>query len=101
MIARHWRGLVASPDADAYIDHLQTETFPHLATLAGFISGSILKREIGQGTEFVIVTVWESLQAIARFAGQDPEAAVVPEKVRPWMIEYDRRARHYDVVTKG
>jgi heme-degrading monooxygenase HmoA len=53
---------------------------------------------VGDGAEFLVVTVWESLEAIARFAGADVETAVVPEKVQAMMIEYDRRARHYEIV---
>ena len=44
------------------------------------------------------MTVWKSLDAIRSFAGSDVESAVVPQKVQKMMIEYDRRARHYEVV---
>jgi hypothetical protein len=33
-----------------------------------------------------------------KFAGADPEVAVVPARVAQMMIEYDRRARHFEVV---
>ena len=33
-----------------------------------------------------------------RFAGADPEVAVVPASVVGMMIECDRRARHYEVL---
>lgn len=98
MTARHWRGLAKSKFADVYIEYLRTETFPKLATLQGFVGASILKRDLGEGTEFLIVTVWESLEAIAPFSGPDVETAVVPEKVQSLMIEFDKRARHYEVV---
>jgi heme-degrading monooxygenase HmoA len=48
--------------------------------------------------EFVIVTRWDSLAAIAAFAGGDAEAAVVPAAVAALMLEYDARARHYEVI---
>jgi heme-degrading monooxygenase HmoA len=98
MIARHWRGLAESQYADVYVEHLRTETLPQLASIPGFVNASILRREVRDGTEFLIVTVWESLEAIARFSGPDVEAAVVPESVQSLMVEYDGRARHYEVV---
>jgi heme-degrading monooxygenase HmoA len=98
MIARHWRGLAKSECGDDYIEHLQTETFPRLATLQGFVSASIWKRDLVEGTEFLIVTVWTSLEAVAQFAGPDVESAVVPDEVQRLMIEWDSRARHYEVV---
>lgn len=50
------------------------------------------------GAEFLIVTTWESLDAIKQFAGADAELAVVPDKVQAMMVSYDRTVRHYEVV---
>jgi heme-degrading monooxygenase HmoA len=98
MIARHWRGLVKRERADAYVEHLQSQTLPQLVQLAGFHDAKVLRRELPQGVEFLVVTIWESLDSIRAFAGTDVETAVVPPAARDMMIEYDRRARHYDVV---
>lgn len=78
--------------------HLRAETFPALRKLPGFVSASILSRRIDPGVEFVIVTQWDSLDSIARFSGPDLEVAVVPAEVTAMMIEYDRRAKHFDVL---
>jgi heme-degrading monooxygenase HmoA len=98
MIARHWRGLVKRDRADAYIEHLQSDTLPQLVQLAGFQDAKVLRRDLPQGVEFLVVTIWNSLDAIRAFAGDDVENAVVPPKARDMMIEYDRTARHYEVV---
>ena len=57
-----------------------------------------LRRDVEGGTEFMIVTLWDSLAAIKAFAGADIEAAVVPDSVQEMMLAYDRRASHYEVV---
>ena len=57
-----------------------------------------MKRDTPRGVEFLIVTNWESIRAIEQFAGRDYEIAVVPERVQNMMVEYDRRARHYEVL---
>lgn len=98
MISRQWRALARREEAQNYIEHLRTETFPGLRTLAGFIDASILIREVQAGVEFLVVTRWESLAAIGQFAGADPEAAVVPDAVAAMMLDYERRVRHFDVV---
>jgi len=98
MISRHWTAICKSDRADAYIHHLQSETFPILTTIAGFVRASILKRDVQRGTEFQIITVWESLEAIKSFAGEDTEAAVVPLVAQAMMVEFDARARHYELV---
>jgi heme-degrading monooxygenase HmoA len=98
MIARHWRGLVKRDRAAAYIEHLHSQTLPQLVQLAGFHDAKILRRDLPEGVEFLVVTIWESLDSIRAFAGDDVESAVVPPKARDMMIEYEQRARHYEVV---
>ncbi len=98
MISRHWKGVAKPGEGDNYIEHLRTDTFPKLSKIKGFISASILKRRVDQATEFLIITVWESMEAIERFAGPSADVAVVPESVQAMMIEYDRTACHYEVV---
>jgi len=98
MISRHWKGIAKPGEADNYIEHLRTDTFPKLSEIDGFITASILKRAVGQGTEFLIITVWESIESIECFAGATADIAVVPESVQAMMIEYDRIVSHYEVV---
>lgn len=98
MISRQWRGLSKSAFAEAYVQHLQTETFPAIRKLPGFVSASILRRSVPHGIEFLIVTHWASIEAIRAFAGAEVETAVVPQKVQEMMIDYDRTVRHYEVV---
>ena len=98
MISRHWKGTIKPGLANRYLDHLRTQALPQLAAISGFVSASILRREFADGTEFQIVTVWTSIDAIRAFAGDDPEVAVVPPAAQALMTTFDRRAVHYDVV---
>jgi heme-degrading monooxygenase HmoA len=100
MISRQWRGLARPERAQDYVRHLRTDTFPQLRRIPGFVDASILKREVEAGVEFLVITRWESLEAIRGFAGADAEAAVVPEEVQRMMVEYDSRVRHYHVVVE-
>jgi heme-degrading monooxygenase HmoA len=99
MISRHWRGLARRSHGEDYVQHLRSETFPALTKIPGFISASILRRKVKEGVEFLIVTNWESIGALQEFAGRDFEIAVVPEKVQNMMLDYDRLARHYEVLS--
>jgi heme-degrading monooxygenase HmoA len=98
MTSRHWKGTVKPNMADAYVRHLKTETLPQLSAVPGFVSATILRRPVEEGTEFQVVTLWESLTAIAAFAGEDVEVAVVPATAQAMMTEFDRRVTHYEVV---
>ena len=98
MISRHWRGLAHPARADEYVHHLHSDTLPKLSKIPDFISASILRRNMTQGVEFLVVTNWESIGAIEQFSGRDPELAVVPTEVHGMMLDYDRRTRHYEVL---
>lgn len=98
MISRHWHCLAKREHAAEYVRHLQEETFPAIRAIAGFVDAWIHRRAGGRGVEFIIVTRWESMDAIRRFAGVDPDVAVVPAKVEAMMIEFDKRVRHYEIV---
>lgn len=98
MISRQWRGLARANQAKNYVAHLRTEVFPALRKLPGFGSASILCRPHAEGVEFLVVTHWDSLDAIAKFAGADLEAAVVSPQGAKMFIEYDRRVRHYEII---
>lgn len=98
MISRQWRGVARNSDADRYVSHLRAETFPQLSKLRGFIKASILRRTVVDGVEFRIVTTWDSVEAIKRFAGEKPDTAVVPEQVQAMMVRFDQTVEHYEVL---
>lgn len=98
MISRHWKGIVRRGQEETYLRHLRSETFPQLTRLAGFVRASVLRREVDGGTEFQVITVWDSRSAITAFAGADIETAVVPPAARALMVHFDERVVHYDVA---
>lgn len=98
MISRHWKGIAKPGQAENYINHLKNDTFPQLSAIEGFVRAYILTRTVDQGTEFLIVTVWESMHAIESFAGATADAAVVPPVVQEMMVEYDRTVSHYEMT---
>jgi len=98
MIERHWKGIARIDQSDHYIKHLITETFPKVSQMKGFIKAAILKRPVDEGVEFLIVTAWESIEAVKQFAGEQVDVANVPTAARAMMVRFDEFARHYEVV---
>jgi hypothetical protein len=96
-IARHWTGLCKSTRENDYIHHLLHDTFVKLRDINGFIQASIMKRQTDEGVEFLIITEWESVEAIRQFAGDLYEIAVVPPVAMEMMVRYDTVVKHYDV----
>jgi hypothetical protein len=58
----------------------------------------LLRDDSGDEVEFVTVTLFESLDAVRVFAGDDYEAAVVPPEARKLLTRFDERSRHYETL---
>jgi ATP-dependent Clp protease ATP-binding subunit ClpA len=98
VVVRQWKGVVKPGLADDYIRHLRDETLPALKKLPGFVHATIMRREIDEGTEFRVDTIWRSLREIEAFAGSDVTKAVVPPDAQKLLLRYDDRAVHYEIV---
>ncbi len=99
MIARVWRGAVAAADGDAYADYLEETGVADYQATPGNRGVQVLRREVEDRTEFVLVTLWDSTEAIAAFAGDDIEAAVYYDKDDRYLLEREPRVAHYTVTT--
>jgi heme-degrading monooxygenase HmoA len=98
VIARIWHGTADAARADAYVAHLREHTFPQLSAIAGHRGGYVLRRVSGGMVEFTVITLWDSLDAIRHFAGDDPEKAVVPSAAAELLASYEARAAHWEIV---
>ena len=98
MIARLWRGRATSAKADAYVRHFTQNVSPHLAAIDGHRGAYLLKRVDGDRVEFLAVTLWDSIEVIKRFAGENPNVAVVEPEAQAALSSFDDFVTHYEVV---
>ena len=96
MIARIWHGWATRENADAYESLLRAEVLPGIERIEGY-RGAYLLRDDDESVEFVTVTLWDTLDAVRSFAGEDYERAVVPPEARRLLERFDERSRHYEV----
>ena len=99
MIARIWRGAVRREDGDAYARYMQDTGIAGYAGTPGNRGVHMLRRDVGDRTEFVMYTLWESMEAVEAFAGEDPEVAVFYPEDDRFLVERDETVRHYEVDT--
>ena len=97
MIARVWKGAVRRRDGDAYARYMQDTGVAAYARTPGNRGVWMLRRDVGDRTEFVMFTLWESLEAIKAFAGDDHETAVFYPEDERFLVERDVTCAHYDV----
>ena len=101
MIARMWRGVVRRADADEYADYIRETGFTAYGETAGNRGAWMLRRDEGDRTEFLTFSLWDSVEAIKAFAGEDIEASVYYPEDERYLIERDATVRHYEVVDDG
>ena len=100
MIARIWHGWTTRENATEYQALLESEILPGIASrkIRGLRGAHLVKRDVPEGVEFVTILGFESLADVREFAGDDWEAAVVPEKARKLLTRFDSRSAHYETV---
>ncbi|MGH3260115.1 MAG: antibiotic biosynthesis monooxygenase [Streptosporangiaceae bacterium] len=100
MIARVWRGWTRSWDADAYARHLMATAIPRCRAAPGNRAAYLLRRGDGDRTEFVTVTVWESLAAMRAFTGENGKESPPSAEDAHFLIGGGAAVVHYETVDR-
>ncbi len=98
MIARIWHGRVPSEKADAYYDMLMRTGIPDYRATQGNRGVYVLRRTEGDVTHYTLISFWESLDAIKRFAGEDYERAHYYPEDDEFLLEKEPRVVHHEVM---
>ena len=98
MIGRLWSGRTRTADADAYEQFLRCDLLPQVARLDGSRGAYVMRRDVPGAVDFVTLTLFDSLDAIRNFAGQQEELPVIEPRAAELLSEYDDRVRHFEVV---
>jgi heme-degrading monooxygenase HmoA len=99
MIARIWRGAVARADGDDYAHYMNRTGVAGYANTPGNRGVWMLRRDVDDKTEFLMFTLWDSMQAIEAFAGSKPEVAVFYPQDDRFLVEREAVVSHFEVET--
>ena len=97
MIVRTWRGWTRTEDADRYVEYLRATGLKEYRATAGNRGAWILRRSDGDRCEFVTVSLWESLDAVRGFAGDDVDVAVFYPEDEAFLVERELTVRHWEL----
>jgi heme-degrading monooxygenase HmoA len=100
MIARIWRGITLAEKADAYIDHLNETGLKDYAATPGNRGVTVLRRLQGEHSEIMLISLWDSMDAVRAFAGENPERSVYYPEDESYLLEMEPLVRHYEVVDR-
>lgn len=97
MIARHWRGWTEARNADAYESLLRETVLPALKEIEGYRGGYVLRCDGAAEVEFVVVNLFDSLDAVKKFAGENYAVAVFEPEAERLLSRIEPVAMHYEV----
>ncbi len=98
MLARTWRGSTRSEDAEAYVEYLRRTGFAAYRKTPGNRGVIGLRRLDGGKAEFLLISLWDSAEALREFAGDDIENAVFYPEDDRFLVDRDERVSHFEVV---
>lgn len=98
MIARLWRGVTPEARGEEYLDYLQETGVKACRATPGNRGVFVLRRLGSGGAEFLFVSLWESMEAIHRFAGPDADKAVYYSGDADYLLEMEPGVAHYEVL---
>ncbi len=98
MIARIWRGVTRENDKDTYFEYLKKTGLKEYASISGNQGVWVLRRVYDGKSEFTLISLWDSFDAIQAFAGPDYEQAVFYPEDEKFLVEKGPRVIHYEVL---
>jgi len=98
LIARTWHGRVPAAKADAYHEYLLRTGVADYAKTAGNRGVYVLRRRDGEVAHFLLITHWDSVEAIKGFAGEDYERARYYPEDDDFLLEREPFVTHYEVL---
>jgi len=97
-IARIWRGRTLASKADEYERYLNANGVAKIRTTPGNRGVTVLRRTDGDKTEFEVISIWESIEAVKNFAGADYQKAVILPRDREYLLEVEPNVVHYEIL---
>jgi heme-degrading monooxygenase HmoA len=97
MILRTWHGRTALKDADAYEKFTRERAGADYSSVPGFRKLYFTRRDEGDVAHFFLVTLWDSMEAVKRFAGADPAKAKYYAEDDRYLLEKEAHSLNHVV----
>ena len=98
MIARSWTARATADGARAYLAFFEASLVPQLSKIDGHRGALVLTHPREREVDLTVLTFWDSEEAVARFAGDTPERAVVEPEARAVLSSFDDRVTLHQVM---
>jgi heme-degrading monooxygenase HmoA len=98
MIARIWHGMTPVAKAEAYLDYLNRTGVTDCRATEGNRGVVVSRRIEDDVAHFLFVSLWETEDAIKRFAGADAAKARYYPEDEAFLLELEPVVQHYEVL---
>jgi len=99
MIARYWHGIVPAEKAEEYEQYVLRTGITDLKATPGNRGAWVLHRVDDQEAHFLVISLWDSMDAIRAFAGDDTERARYYPEDRNYLLELEPTVTHFRAAT--
>lgn len=97
MIVRMWHGRVKSSKSDEYAEFMKQRAAPDYGSVQGLQKLYFLRKNDGDVEHFLLVTVWDSMESVKKFAGEHPEKAKYYPEDDQFLLEKEPQSALYDL----
>jgi hypothetical protein len=98
MIARRWHGRVPAAKAEEYLKLSEEVGLADYRSTQGNLAAWCLHRREGEIVHVEMFTLWEDLDAIRRFAGEQLTNAKYYDFDPDFLIELEPEVVHFEVI---
>ena len=97
MIIRTWHGRTRLSDANAYESFMKIRAAPSYGSIDGLQQLFFTRRDEGDISHFLLITVWDSIEAVKSFAGDDPSVAKYYSEDEKYLLEKEAHSLNHRV----
>ena len=97
MIVRMWHGIVDVAKADEYAEFMKQRAAPDYGSVDGLEKLQFLRKNEADIVHFLLVTHWDSMESVKKFAGERPEKAKYYPEDDAFLLEKEETSALYEV----
>ena len=98
---RTWHGEVPTNKADAYEAFMVERAAPDYGSVEGLLQTFFQRRDEGEVVHFLLVTLWDSMESMKRFAGEQPEIAKYYAEDDEYLLSKEKHSTIYRTFYKA
>ncbi len=94
---RLWHGEVSLEKADEYQRFMVQKAAPDYSSVAGLLKLSFQRRDASDRTHFLLMTIWDNVDSVKRFSGDDVELAKYYPEDDNFLLSKEKYTTMYNI----